>query len=105
VQPWRCREEDEKAQRPNDRWSTDLMYLQIGGRTYYFASIVDEYSPVHRAARTAADDGGIRREPVGAGGDRHAREGPGWQAGVASGDSHGQWQRLYLCGVSNAATD
>lgn len=49
VQPWRRRskrrrEEQEKAQRPDQRWSTDLMYLQIGGRTYYFASFVDEYS-------------------------------------------------------------
>jgi transposase InsO family protein len=49
VQPWRRRskrrrEEEEKAQRSDQRWSTDLMYLQIGGRTYYFASFVDEYS-------------------------------------------------------------
>lgn len=49
VQPWRRRskrrrEEDEKAQRPNQRWATDLMYLQIGGRTYFYVSFLDEYS-------------------------------------------------------------
>ncbi len=49
VQPWRRRskrrrEEEEKATRPNERWATDLMYLQVGGRTYFYVSFLDEYS-------------------------------------------------------------
>jgi putative transposase len=49
VCPWRRRskrrrEEEEKASRPNQRWASDLMYLQIKGRTYYFISFLDEYS-------------------------------------------------------------
>jgi len=31
----RRREELEKAQRPNERWGTDLMYLRIGAGQYY----------------------------------------------------------------------
>jgi putative transposase len=49
VCPWRRRskrrrEEEEKAGRPNQRWASDLMYLQVKGRTYYFISFLDEYS-------------------------------------------------------------
>ncbi len=62
VQPWRRRskrrrEEEEKAQRPDQRWATDLMYLQVGGRTYYFASFLDEYSRyiVHHELLTSMD--------------------------------------------------
>jgi putative transposase len=62
VQPWRRRskrrrEENEKAQRPNQRWATDLMYLQIGGRTYFFVSFLDEYSRyiVHHELLTSMD--------------------------------------------------
>ena len=49
VCPWRRRskrrrEEDEKATRPNQIWATDLMYVQVGGVTYFFVSFMDEYS-------------------------------------------------------------
>lgn len=49
VCPWRRRskrrrEEDEKATRPNQIWATDLMYVQVAGRTYFFVSFLDEYS-------------------------------------------------------------
>lgn len=49
VCPWRrrrkrSREEIEKAQRADERWSTDLMHLQVGGRTYYYIGFLDEYS-------------------------------------------------------------
>jgi putative transposase len=49
VCPWRRRskrrrEEEEKATRPDQIWATDLMYLQVGGVTYFFVSFVDEYS-------------------------------------------------------------
>jgi putative transposase len=40
----RYREEVEKAQRPDERWGTDLMHLRIGGATYYFTAFIDEYS-------------------------------------------------------------
>lgn len=40
----RYREELEKAQQPDERWATDLMHMQVGGRTYYFVAFLDEYS-------------------------------------------------------------
>jgi putative transposase len=49
VCPWRRRKKrsrgpEEKATRPNQRWVTDLMQLQVGEGTYYFVSFMDEYS-------------------------------------------------------------
>ena len=49
VCPWRRRskrrrEELEKAQRPDERWGTDLMYLRIGAGQYYLVTFLDEYS-------------------------------------------------------------
>jgi putative transposase len=49
VCPWRRRSkrrraEGEKAMRPNQRWVTDLMQLQVGQGCYYFVSFMDEYS-------------------------------------------------------------
>ena len=49
VCPWRRRskrrrEEDEKAQRPDERWATDLKYVAVGERNYYLISFLDEYS-------------------------------------------------------------
>ena len=56
VCPWRrrkkrTREEEEKATRPDELWASDLMYVQIGGRTYYLVNFLDEYSRqiVHHA--------------------------------------------------------
>ncbi len=49
VCPWsrrskRKREDHEKANRPDQRWGTDLMYLEVGGRFYYYVGFLDEYS-------------------------------------------------------------
>ena len=49
VCPWRRRTKrkkaaDERATRPDQRWSTDLMHVQAGGRVYYFVAFLDEYS-------------------------------------------------------------
>lgn len=49
VCPWRRRAKrkkalEEKATRPDQRWSTDLMHVQVGGRVYYFVAFLDEYS-------------------------------------------------------------
>lgn len=49
VCPWRRRAKrkktsEEKATRPDQRWSTDLMHVQIGGLVYYFVAFLDEYS-------------------------------------------------------------
>lgn len=46
---WRRREKrnrlpDEKAARPNERWATDLMYVQVCAVTYYWIGFLDEYS-------------------------------------------------------------
>lgn len=56
VCPWtrrkkRTREDEEKAQRADEIWATDLMYVQIGGRMYYLVTFLDEYSRliVHHA--------------------------------------------------------
>lgn len=62
VCPWRrrtkrSREEAEKAKRPDERWATDLMYVQVSGRTYYLVSFLDEYSRqiVHHALVPSMD--------------------------------------------------
>ena len=49
VCPWRRRAKkqralEERASRPDQRWSTDLMHVQVGGRIYYFVAFLDEYS-------------------------------------------------------------
>ena len=49
VCPWRRRTKrkkaaDERATRPDQRWSTDLMHVQVGERVYYFVAFLDEYS-------------------------------------------------------------
>jgi transposase InsO family protein len=49
VCPWRRRTkrkkaQDEKATRPDERWSTDLMHLQVGEGVYYFIAFIDEFS-------------------------------------------------------------
>src|SRR5262249_30900625 len=48
VCPWRRRSkrrraEDEKATRPNERWSTDVMQLQVGEGLYCVVNFMDEY--------------------------------------------------------------
>ncbi|MBA3484262.1 MAG: IS3 family transposase [Pirellulales bacterium] len=62
VCPWtrrtkRTREEEEKAKRPDEIWATDLMYVQISGRTYYLVTFLDEYSRliVHHALVLSMD--------------------------------------------------
>jgi putative transposase len=49
VCPWRRRPKRyraawEKASRPDQRWATDLMYVQVLGTTYYLISFLDEYA-------------------------------------------------------------
>jgi putative transposase len=49
IRPWgnrkkRYRDDDEKARRPDEIWGTDLMYLKVGDRTYFFVAFIDEYS-------------------------------------------------------------
>ena len=49
VSPWRrrkkrSREDEEKATRPDERWATDLMYIEVMGRKYYQLNFIDEYS-------------------------------------------------------------
>lgn len=49
VCPWRRRARrkrplEEKATRPDQRWSTDLMHLVVAGKVYYFLGFLDEYS-------------------------------------------------------------
>ena len=49
VCPWRRRskrkrDELERAQRPNERWGTDLMYLRLGTGQYFLVTFLDEYS-------------------------------------------------------------
>jgi putative transposase len=62
VCPWRRRtkrprEDEEKAKRADEMWATDLMYVQIGGRTYYLVTFLDEYSRliVHHALVSSMD--------------------------------------------------
>jgi transposase InsO family protein len=40
----RRREDCEKARRPDERWQSDIRYVQIGPRKYYLVIFVDEFS-------------------------------------------------------------
>ena len=49
VCPWsrrtkRRREAEEKANRPNQIWATDIKYVWVGERHYFLVSFLDEYS-------------------------------------------------------------
>jgi putative transposase len=62
VCPWRRRmkrrrEDAEKATRPDERWSTDIMQIQVGAGVYYVVSFMDEYSRylVHYEITTGTD--------------------------------------------------
>jgi transposase InsO family protein len=64
VCPWRRRskrrrEELEKAQRPNERWGTDLMYVRIGAGQYFLVTFLDEYSRYLVHWELLSDMGGI----------------------------------------------
>ena len=69
VSPWRRRKkrdraDDEKATRPDQRWATDLMCLQVLGRTYYQLNFIDEYSRyiVHHELLTNMEGGTVSLE-------------------------------------------
>ena len=73
VCPWRrrtkrTRQEEEKAKRPDEIWATDLMYVQISGRTYYLVTFLDEYSRliVHHALVASMDAVTVSVEAQGA---------------------------------------
>lgn len=53
----RCREDDEKATRPDEIWGTDIMYLKLAEQTYFFIAFIDEYSRylVHHELLTSID--------------------------------------------------
>jgi putative transposase len=85
VCPWRRRskrrrEEFEKAQRPNERWGTDLMYVRIGAGQYYLVTFLDEYSrylvhwelltDMRGASVSLSAEGALRKE-------QHSWEGSG----------------------------
>ena len=64
VCPWRRRskrrrDEVEKAQRPNERWGTDLLYLRIGAGQYYLVTFLDEYSRYLVEWELLTDMGGV----------------------------------------------
>ena len=73
VCPWRrrtkrTREDEEKARWPDEIWATDLMYVVIGGRTYYLVNFLDEYSRmiVHHALVPSMDGMTVSIEAQGA---------------------------------------
>jgi putative transposase len=73
VCPWRrrtkrTREDEEKARRPDEIWATDLMYVVVGGRTYYLVNFLDEYSRfiVHHALVPSMDGMTVSVEAQGA---------------------------------------
>ena len=40
----RYRDEEEKANRPDEIWATDIMYLKVAQQTYFFIAFIDGYS-------------------------------------------------------------
>jgi len=73
VCPWRrrnkrTREDEEKARRADEIWASDLMYVVIGGRTYYLVNFLDEYSRmiVHHALVPSMDAVTVSIEAQGA---------------------------------------
>ena len=108
VCPWRrrtkrSREDEEKAQRPNQSWATDLMYVRIGGRRYYLVSFLDEYSRyiVHYELVTSMDGKTVSLEA-----QRAVETLPRDAHGAvdrAPRDAHRQRQLLRLAGVPRSA--
>jgi transposase InsO family protein len=82
VCPWRRRskrrrEDLEKAQRPNERWGTDLMYVRIGCGQYYLVTFLDEYSRYLVHWELLTDMGGLS---VSLAAEKALqRERPGWE--------------------------
>ena len=100
VSPWRRRkkrprEEAEKATRPDERWATDLMYVEVTGRKYYQLNFIDEYS---RHIPATSEHGGRDREPGGAAGDRTVPPGARRRDACRgdAGDSQRQRELLHL---------
>ncbi len=69
VSPWRrrkkrTRQEEEKATRPDERWATDLMYVEVAGLKYYQLNFIDEYSRyiVHHELLTNMEGGTVSVE-------------------------------------------
>ena len=107
VCPWRRRtkrsREEEKAQRPNERWATDLMYVQIGERRYYLVTFLDEYSRylVHWELLSSMDGDSVSLAAQRAV-ETLPRDAAGRVAGPP-GDPQRQRERLRLAGVSRGA--
>jgi putative transposase len=62
VCPWRRRskrrrEDAEKATRPDERWATDVMQIEVGTGSYFVVTFLDEYSRylVHYAVEPSMD--------------------------------------------------
>jgi len=67
VCPWRRRAKrrraaEEKATRPNQRWVTDLMQVEVGAGVYYVVTFMDEYSRyiVHQELLLGMDGASVR---------------------------------------------
>lgn len=40
----RRKEDEEKAKAPDERWQSDIRYVQVGARKYYLVNFIDEFS-------------------------------------------------------------
>lgn len=107
VCPWshrskRKREEQEKASRPDQRWGTDLMYLEVGGRFYDYVGSLDEHSRYLVLFELLKSMDG---NSVNLAAQRAIDIAVGYARGVAGevGDPFGQWERVHVEGVSPGA--
>ena len=108
VCPWRRRgkrtkAQEEKATRPDQRWSTDLMHVQVGVKVYYFVAFLDDYSRyiVHHELLLGMD--GLTVSLAAQKAIESLAQGAGRQAGGDAGDPLGQRQLLRLEGVPRGA--
>ncbi|MEM0134300.1 MAG: DDE-type integrase/transposase/recombinase, partial [Thermoplasmatales archaeon] len=54
----------ERAERPDERWQVDIMYVKVKGRFFYLIIFIDEYSRyiVHHSLMTSMDSNSVSLE-------------------------------------------
>ncbi|MEM0160014.1 MAG: hypothetical protein QW393_04625 [Candidatus Micrarchaeaceae archaeon] len=52
----------ERAERPDERWQVDIMYVKVKGRFFYLIIFIDEYILVHYSLMTSMSSNSVSLE-------------------------------------------